>query len=113
MCNEGKDNGNTNIILYYPFPYPIYFLYKMLYKTWKPNPQKRNVIRACFFMCVRLLTPLVMVKGYPPSKASVLRWAVPIKVVPPRRILVARGGASSDREMSFNAMDSTGRTVMC
>lgn len=54
-----------------------------------------------------------MAKGYPPSKASVLRWAVPIKVVPPRRILVARGGASSDREMSFNAMDSTGRTVMC
>lgn len=73
----------------------------------------KNVMRASLFTCVRLLSPLVMVKGYPPSKASVLRWAVPIKVVPPRRILVARGGAGSDREMSFNAMDSTGRTVLC
>ncbi|CAM9197351.1 unnamed protein product [Ascophyllum nodosum] len=51
--------------------------------------------------------------GYPPSKASVLRWSMPIKVVPPRRMLYGGGGMAGGRELSFNAMDSTGRSVMC
>lgn len=44
-----------------------------------------------------------------PSRASVLKWAVPIRVVPPRRATLGAGG----RELGFNAMDATGKTVVC
>eukprot|EP00752_Nemacystus_decipiens_P018177 g16307.t1 len=45
-----------------------------------------------------------------PSRASVLKWAVPIRVVPPRRAALGGGGR---RELAFNAMDATGRAVLC
>ncbi|CAM9891675.1 unnamed protein product [Ectocarpus fasciculatus] len=53
--------------------------------------------------------------GFSPSKASVLKWAVPIRVAPPSRIVLAGvgGGAGGGGELGCNAMDATGRTVLC
>ncbi|CAM9244924.1 unnamed protein product [Ectocarpus sp. 12 AP-2014] len=53
--------------------------------------------------------------GFAPSKASVLKWAVPIRVAPPSRIVLAGAGgnAGGGGELGCNAMDATGRTVLC
>lgn len=69
-----------------------------------------------FFSC--LFCDYHIHAGYSPSKPSVLRWAVPIRVVPPRRRALARpggggGGGGAGGELGFNAMDATGKSVMC
>ncbi|CAM9268617.1 unnamed protein product [Pylaiella littoralis] len=53
--------------------------------------------------------------GFAPSKASVLKWAVPFRVVPPRRAALAAGGCAGDEngDIGFSSMDATGRTVVC